>query len=102
MSLSLKVISLVSSRKAPLDRVSTIRHPTPTLEASLPGAYVAILLSLAVNSSWSNRFLNQELLCKVMMAPIGNEGLSSSLLPKLVLISIVGGVDFPELLVGST
>ena len=68
MSLLLKAISLVSCRKTLSIQASAI----------LTKASVSILRSFAVSSNWSNKFLNQELLCKVMMAVASSGSLSSS------------------------
>jgi len=51
MSLSLKIISLVSLRKPWLDRVSVVRHSTPTHKMILSRTSVAILISLAISSN---------------------------------------------------
>ena len=72
------MISLVSCRKALLALTSAAKHSLPAPEAMFTRTSVAILCSLAVSSSWSNRFLNLEHLCKVVMAAAGKVGLSSS------------------------
>ena len=51
MSSSLRVISLMSCRKALSALVSTAKHSTPTLEVMLTQASVTILRSLVVSSS---------------------------------------------------
>ena len=77
MSLSLKVILLVSCRKALLALVSTTRHSTLAPKAMLIKASMTILRSFTVNSNWSNKFLNWELLYKVVMAVAGEASLYS-------------------------
>ena len=77
MSSSLKVISLVSCRKALSVRASAVRHSTPTPEAMLTKASVAILHLFAVSSKLSNKFLNQELFYRVVMVAAGSDVLSS-------------------------
>ena len=81
MSLLLKVISLVSCRKASV-QASAIRHSIPASKTILTKASVAILRLFAMSSNWSNKFLNKELFCKVVMAVIGSDGLSSLSSPK--------------------
>ena len=109
MSSSLKVISLVSCRKVLSALVSTARHSTPVLEAILTKAFVAILRSLALSSSWLNKFLNLELLCKVVMATAGRASLSFSSSPESAQMTTAAtpfpydsGVGFFALLVGTT
>lgn len=77
MSSSLIVISLVSCKKTLLVRASAVRHSTPTLEAILTKAFMAIFRSIAVSFNWSNKFLNCELFYKVVMVAASNDGLSS-------------------------
>ena len=92
MSSSLKVILLVSCRKALSALTSAAKYSilaletmlTTAFEAMLSRASMTILHSLAVSSSWSNRFLNLELLCKVVMATVGKVGLSSLSSPESV------------------
>ena len=94
MSSSLKVISLVSYRKALSTLVSVARHSTPAPEAMLTRASVAILHSLAVSSSCLNKFLNLGLFCKVVMAMASRADLSSSSSPGSAQITTVA-TPFP-------
>ena len=82
ISLSLKVISVDSCKRALSSGISTAKHSTPTLELMLTNASVTIFLSFAVSPSWSNKFLNLELCYKVVMAVVGNVGFSSSSSPR--------------------
>ena len=81
MSSSLKVISLVSCRKALSALISTARHSTLAPVAMLTKASMAILHSLAVSFNWLNKFLNLGFFCKVVMAAASRAGLSSSSFP---------------------
>ena len=78
MSSSLKMILFVSYKKALSTLASANKHSTPALEAMLTKAFVAILRSFNVNSNWSNRFLNMELFCKVVIAATSKADLSFS------------------------
>ena len=56
---------------------SVVRHSTPAPEVMLSKAFVAILRLFAISSNWSNKFLNRELFCRVVMAVADSDGLSS-------------------------
>ena len=95
---SLKVISFVSYKRALSALISTDKHSTLAFEAMLTRAslapeamliraFVAILCSFAVSSNWSNKFLNLELSCNVVIATTGRAGLSSSSSPRSAQIT---------------
>ena len=84
ISSSLKVISLVSRRKSLSALAFVARHSTLVLEAMLTKASVAILHSFTVSFSWSNKFFNRELFCKVVMVTAGRADLSSLSFPESV------------------
>ena len=74
----------------------------------LTNASIAIFISFAVSPSWSNKFLNLELYCKVVMATAGKVGFSSSSSPGSAQITTATipflcslGVGFFELLAGT-
>ena len=77
MSSSLNVISVDSCKRALSSGISADTHSTPTLKAMLTRASMAIFLSFVVSPNWSNKFLNLELYCKVVMAAVGRAGSSS-------------------------
>ena len=73
----LKVISVDSYKRALSFGISAVKHFTLALEAILTRASIAIFLSFAVSPSWSNKFLNLELRCKVVIATTSKAGFSS-------------------------
>ena len=87
MSSLLIVISLVSCKKALLALVFATRHSTPAPEPMPTRASMAILRLLTVSLSWSNKFLNLELFCKMVMAAAGKADLSSSSSPRSAQIT---------------
>ena len=74
----LKVISVDSYKRTLSSMTSTDKHSTPTLEAMLTKASMAIFLSFVVSPNWSNKSLNLELYCKVVIVAAGRAGFSSS------------------------
>ena len=99
MSSSLNVIFVDSYKRALSFGISTDKHSTPAPEAMLTRASVAILLSFIVSPNWSNKFLNLELCCKVVMAVAGRAEFSSSSSSRSVQIT-TAATPFP-LLFGS-
>ena len=89
MSSSLKVISLVSCRKALSVRAFTVRHSTLAPEAMLTKSSVAILHLFAVSSKLSNKFLNHELFYRVVMVAAGSDVLSSLSSPEFAQMATV-------------
>lgn len=89
MSSLLKVISLVFYRKALSVQTFAVRHSTLALEAMITKNSVAILCLFSMSSNWSNKFLNQELFYKVIMALIGSDGLFSSSSPESTQMTTV-------------
>ena len=81
MSLSLNVISVDSYKRALSSGIFADKHSTPASKGMLTRASVAIFLSFVVSPSWSNKFLNLELYCKVVMVAAGRAGFSSSSSP---------------------
>ena len=65
------MISVNSCKRALSSGIFANKHSTPTVEAMLTRASMAIFLSFAMNPSWSNKFLNLELHCKVVIAAVG-------------------------------
>ena len=63
-----KVISVDSCKRALSSITFADKHSTLALEAILTKAFVAIFLSFVVSHNWSNKFLNLELCCKVVIA----------------------------------
>ena len=78
MSSSLNVIFVDSYKRALSFGISTDKHSTLAPEAMLTRASIAILLSFVVSPNWSNKFLNLELYCKVVMVVVGRAEFSSS------------------------
>ena len=78
MSSSLNVIFVDSCKRALSSGIYADTHSTPTLKAMLTRASMAIFLSFVVSPNWSNKFLNLELYCKVVIAATGKAGFSSS------------------------
>ena len=102
------MISVDSCKRALSSRISVAKHSTPAPEAMLTNASVAIFLSFAVSLNWSNKFLNLDLYCKVVM--VAAAGLDSLLRPLLGLRKLPpplhpslggSGVGFFELLAGT-
>ena len=73
----LKVISLDSYKRALSSVTSADKHSIPALEAMLTKAFVAIFHSFVINPTWSNKILNLELFCKVVIVAAGRAGFSS-------------------------
>ena len=94
MSSSLNVISVDSCKIALSFGISANKHSTPAPEAMLTRASVAIFLSFVVHPSCSNKFLNLELYCKVVMAATGRAGFSSSSSPRSAQIT-TAATPFP-------
>ena len=82
------MISVNSCKRALSSGIFANKHSTPTVEAMLTRASMAIFLSFAMNPSWSNKFLNLELHCKVVIAAVGRAGYSSSSSPGSTQITI--------------
>ena len=72
------MISIDSYKRALSSGIFADKHSTPAPEVMLTRASVAIFLSFAVSPNWSNKFLNLELRCKVVIAAVGRNGFSSS------------------------
>ena len=87
MSSSLNVISVDSCKRALSSGISADKHSIPASEAMLTRGFVAIFLSFVVRPSWSNKFLNLELYCKVVMAVVGKARFSSSSSPRSTQIT---------------
>ena len=81
MSSSLNVIFVDSYKRALSSRIFADEYSTPTPEAMLTRASVAYFLSIVVSLSWSNKILNLELYCEMVMAIAGRAGFSSSSSP---------------------
>ena len=81
ISSSLKMISLDSCKRALSSVTSAVKHSIPTSKAMLTRTSVAILCFFAVSLNWSNKFLNLELFCKVVIVAAGRAGFSSSTSP---------------------
>ena len=81
MSSSLNVISVDSCKRALSFGISADKHSIPAPEVMLTRASVTIFLSFVVSPSWSNKILNLELYCKVVMAAAGRAGFSSTSSP---------------------
>ena len=94
MSSSLNVISVDSCKRALSYGIFADKHSTPAPEAMLTRHSVAIFLSFVVSPSWSNKFLNLELYCKVVMAAASKAGFSSSSSPGSTQITITA-TPFP-------
>ena len=61
---------------------SVVKHSIPSLEAMLTKAFVAIFRSFTVSPNWSNKFLNLEPFCKVVIAAASRADLSSLSSPR--------------------
>ena len=94
MSSSLNVIFVDSCKRTLSSRISANKHSTLAPETMLTRASVAIFLSFVVSPSWSNKLLNLELYCKVVMAAAGRAGFSSSSSPRSAQIT-TAATPFP-------
>ena len=88
------MISVDSYKRALSSGISTIKHSTLAPEAMLTRASVAIFLSFAISPSWSNKFLNLEFRCKVVIAVAGKAGFSASSSPRSTQIT-TAATPFP-------
>ena len=75
------MISLDSCKRALSSLTSANKHYILALEEMLTRASVAIFLSFIASPNWSNKFLNLELCCKVVIAGVGRARFSSSSSP---------------------
>ena len=82
-----KVILVNSCKRALSSGIFVDKHSIPALEAMLIKTSVAIFLSFAMSPNWSNKFLNLDLYCKVVMAATGRVGFSSSSSPRSAQIT---------------
>ena len=73
---------------------SAVIHSIPALEVMLIKASTAIFRSFSVRPNWSNKFLNLELFCKVVISAAGKAEFSSSSSPRSAQISTVA-TPFP-------
>ena len=73
---------------------SADKHSIPALEAMLTRASVAIFLFFTVSPIWSNKFLNLELYCKLVIAAVSRAGFSSTSSPGSAYIT-TAATPFP-------
>ena len=75
------MISLGSCKRTLSSATSVDKHSILALEAMLTKAFMAIFRSFYVSPNWSNKFLNLELFCKVVIAAAGRARFSFSFSP---------------------
>ena len=75
------MISFASYKRALSFMAFAVKHFIPASEAIFTIASVTIIRSFIVSPNWSNKFLNLEIFCKVVIAVAGRAGLLTSSSP---------------------